>query len=101
MLSVREVIKTSFFLAVVAALLLLGANGLAAHADDGCSDGDCSSLQCDMAAGSGCASPCVHAMAAMADWPNPADPVHSMPSVENPPHALRLKDRLFRPPILA
>lgn len=97
----RPVVARLLVAAMIAAMLQLGIDGFVAHADDGCNDGSCSSLQCDMAAGSGCASPCAHAMAAAADRPTAAEPAGGAPISRVSHRDLRLKDQPFRPPILA
>lgn len=91
----------SFLAVTLVTALLLGASAMAAYGDDGCNDDNCSVLHCEMAAGGTCASPCAHAMAAIAHQAIPANPVRSTPSFDNAHHDLRPKDRLFRPPILA
>ncbi len=99
---VSAVIARLFVVTTVAALLQLGASGMAAHADAGCNDETCLSLQCDMAAGNGCASFCGQAMAAPAAFKPPvASAAQSGPCRPASHHNLRLKDQPFRPPILA
>lgn len=88
--------------AIVAALLQLGPAMAGAHADDGCNDEACSALQCDMAAGSGCASLCGHIVAAPASVkPAAASAVCNPVPIDSPQHKLRLQSQPFRPPIVA
>ena len=102
MSALKAVIAKSVVLTLLAALLQFGAGGMPAHADDGCNDETCSSLQCDMASGSGCASLCGHIVAAPASVkPVAAPAVCSPASVGSPQHKLRLKSQPFRPPIVA
>lgn len=88
--------------AIVAALLQLGSAMVAAHPDDGCNDGHCSSVQCDMAAGSSCGSPCVHA-ALMTAAAHPADARTSsaVAACRDTGPGLLVPDRPFRPPAIS
>lgn len=100
--ALKAVFVKSLVLTLLAALLQLGASGMAAHADDGCDDETCHSLQCDMAAGNGCASLCGQVVAApVAVKAVAACAVCNAVAIETPHHNLRLKNRPFRPPIVA
>jgi len=88
--------------AVIAAVFMLGAASVATHPGDGCNDEFCTTLQCDMATGNGCASLCVHASAALAGAklaPSPG----TMLVIAGPDSGpgLQLPDRPFRPPALS
>lgn len=84
---------------IIAAILQLGSAMAAAHPDDGCNDGHCSSVQCDMAAGNGCGSPCVHVLL-MSATARPADARiwSTVTACRDTGPGLRVPDRPFRPP---
>lgn len=88
--------------AVIAAVFLLGAASVAAHPGDGCNDEFCTTLQCDMAAGNGCGSLCLHTAAAPAGAKLAQLPgaVRLIPGRDSGP-GLRLLNRPFRPPALS
>jgi hypothetical protein len=88
--------------AIVAALLQLASATVAAHPGDGCNDGLCSSVQCDMAAGNGCGSPCVHAaLLSPTAYPADARVTSTVTARRGTGPGLRVPDRPFRPPALS
>jgi len=96
------VVSRMVVVAIVAALLQLGPAMAGAHAGDGCNDETCTSLQCDLAAGGGCAGLCAHVVAASTAVKAAAAPaVQSATPFETPHRHRRLKDQPFRPPIVA
>lgn len=87
---------------VVTAVFLLGAASVATHPGDDCSDEFCTTLQCDMATGSGCASLCAQAAATLA-VANPVPSSGAILAIAGPDSGpgLRVPDRPFRPPALS
>lgn len=87
-------------MAVIAAMFMLGA--AAAHPGDGCNDESCGTSQCDMAAGSGCGSLCVHAAAAIGCAKLTQSPGSALliPGPDSGP-GQQQPDGPFRPPALS